>query len=120
MVERHKTLGAEIVSNTPEEMRAFTEAEMKKWGDAARAAGIQPQLSLCVQWGSRDGAIPHVALGFFDFAVAINPILETAQITHIGIAHIVQRLQHQRRTPARCAIGDNGFGAIEIRIMQRG
>jgi len=43
VVERHKTLGAEIVSNTPEEMRAFTEAEMKKWGDAARAAGIQPQ-----------------------------------------------------------------------------
>lgn len=43
VVERHKTLGAEIVSNTPEQMRAFTEAEMKKWGDAARAAGIQPQ-----------------------------------------------------------------------------
>jgi tripartite-type tricarboxylate transporter receptor subunit TctC len=43
VVERHKTLGAEIVSNTPEEMRAFTAAEMKKWGDAARAAGIQPQ-----------------------------------------------------------------------------
>jgi tripartite-type tricarboxylate transporter receptor subunit TctC len=43
VVERHKTLGAEIISNTPEGMRAFTEAEMKKWGDAARAAGIQPQ-----------------------------------------------------------------------------
>jgi tripartite-type tricarboxylate transporter receptor subunit TctC len=43
VVERHKTLGAEIVSNTPEEMRAFTAAEIKKWGDAARAAGIQPQ-----------------------------------------------------------------------------
>ena len=43
VVERHKTLGAEITSNTSEEMRALTEAEMKKWGDAARAAGIQPQ-----------------------------------------------------------------------------
>ena len=43
VVERHKTLGADIVSNTPDEMRAFVEAEMKKWGDAARAAGIQPQ-----------------------------------------------------------------------------
>jgi len=42
VVERHKTLGADIVSNTPDEMRAFVEAEMKKWGDAARAAGIQP------------------------------------------------------------------------------
>jgi len=43
VVERHKTLGADIVSNTPDEMRAFVDAEMKKWGDAARAAGIQPQ-----------------------------------------------------------------------------
>jgi hypothetical protein len=43
VVERHKTLGAEIISSTPEEMHSFTEAEMKKWGDAARAAGIQPQ-----------------------------------------------------------------------------
>jgi tripartite-type tricarboxylate transporter receptor subunit TctC len=43
VVERHRTLGAEIVSNSPEEMRAFTQAELVKWGDAARAAGIQPQ-----------------------------------------------------------------------------
>jgi len=43
VVERHKMLGAEITSNTPEEMRALTEAKMKKWCDAARAAGIQPQ-----------------------------------------------------------------------------
>jgi tripartite-type tricarboxylate transporter receptor subunit TctC len=43
VVERHTTLGAGIVSNTPEEMRAFTQAEMEKWGAAARAAGVQPQ-----------------------------------------------------------------------------
>jgi tripartite-type tricarboxylate transporter receptor subunit TctC len=43
VVDRHRTLGAAIVSNTPEEMRAFTQAEMEKWGTAARAAGIQPQ-----------------------------------------------------------------------------
>jgi hypothetical protein len=53
-------------------------------------------------------------------ALAINPILEAAQIADIGVAHIVQRLQHQRGTPAGCAIGNNGLGAIEIRIMQRG
>ena len=41
--DRHKTLGAAIVSNTPEQMRAFVQAEMEKWGAAARAAGIQPQ-----------------------------------------------------------------------------
>ena len=43
VVERHRALGAEIVTNTPGQMRAFCEAEMVKWGDAARAAGIQPQ-----------------------------------------------------------------------------
>ena len=43
VVDRHKTLGAEIVSNSPDEMRAFVQAEMEKWGAAARAAGIQPQ-----------------------------------------------------------------------------
>ncbi|MBR0648408.1 tripartite tricarboxylate transporter substrate binding protein [Roseomonas terrae] len=43
VVDRHKTLGAAIVSNSPEEMRAFTQAEMEKWGAAARAAGIQQQ-----------------------------------------------------------------------------
>ncbi|MBR0679961.1 tripartite tricarboxylate transporter substrate binding protein [Roseomonas eburnea] len=43
VVDRHKTLGAEIVSNTPDEMRSFVQAEMEKWGAAARAAGIRPQ-----------------------------------------------------------------------------
>ncbi|MBR0673243.1 tripartite tricarboxylate transporter substrate binding protein [Neoroseomonas soli] len=43
VVDRHKTLGAEIVSNSPDEMRSFVQAEMEKWGAAARAAGIQPQ-----------------------------------------------------------------------------
>lgn len=43
VVDRHKTLGAAIVSNSPEEMRAFVQAEMDKWGAAARSAGIQPQ-----------------------------------------------------------------------------
>jgi len=43
VIERHRTLGAEIVSNTPEEMRRFVQAEMEKWGAAATAAGIRPQ-----------------------------------------------------------------------------
>ncbi len=43
VVDRHRTLGAEIVTNTPEQMRAFCQAEMEKWVAAARSAGIQPQ-----------------------------------------------------------------------------
>ncbi|MEN0075201.1 MAG: tripartite tricarboxylate transporter substrate binding protein [Paracraurococcus sp.] len=43
VVEKHRTLGAEVVTSTPEEIRAFTEAEMRKWGEAARKAGIEPQ-----------------------------------------------------------------------------
>ena len=42
VLERHRTLGAEVVSSTPEETAAFVRAEMEKWGAAARAAGIQP------------------------------------------------------------------------------
>ncbi|TPG48397.1 tripartite tricarboxylate transporter substrate binding protein [Roseomonas nepalensis] len=40
---RHAALGAEVVRSTPEETRRFVGAEMEKWGDAARRAGIQPQ-----------------------------------------------------------------------------
>jgi tripartite-type tricarboxylate transporter receptor subunit TctC len=40
---RHASLGAEVVRSTPEETRRFVQAEMEKWGDAARKAGIQPQ-----------------------------------------------------------------------------
>jgi tripartite-type tricarboxylate transporter receptor subunit TctC len=43
VVEKHRTLGAEVVTSTPAEIRAFTEAEMRKWGEAARKAGIVPQ-----------------------------------------------------------------------------
>ncbi len=43
VVDRHVTLGAEIVSNDPDTMRSFVQAEMDKWVPAARAAGIQPQ-----------------------------------------------------------------------------
>lgn len=43
VVDRHVTLGAEIVSNDPDSMRSFVQAEMEKWVTAARAAGIQPQ-----------------------------------------------------------------------------
>jgi tripartite-type tricarboxylate transporter receptor subunit TctC len=43
VIDRHTTLGAEIVSNDPDTMRAFVQAEMEKWVAAARAAGIQPQ-----------------------------------------------------------------------------
>ena len=40
---RHAALGAEVVRSTPEETRRFVQAEMEKWGEAARRAGIQPQ-----------------------------------------------------------------------------
>lgn len=43
VAERHRVLGAEIATSAPEEARRFCEAEMRKWGDAARKAGIQPQ-----------------------------------------------------------------------------
>ncbi len=43
IVERHRTLGAEVRTSPPEEIRAFVQAEMDKWLDAARQAGIQPQ-----------------------------------------------------------------------------
>jgi tripartite-type tricarboxylate transporter receptor subunit TctC len=43
VLERHKTLGAEVATLTPEQSRDFTISEMEKWGAAARAAGIQPQ-----------------------------------------------------------------------------
>lgn len=42
VVERHRTLGAEIVTSSPEAARAFCAAEMEKWVGAARKAGIQP------------------------------------------------------------------------------
>ncbi len=43
VVDRHKTLGAAIVSNTPDELRSFVQAELDKWGAAAASAGIRPQ-----------------------------------------------------------------------------
>lgn len=43
VVERHRTLGAEVATAEPQELRAFVQAEMEKWGAAARAAGVQPQ-----------------------------------------------------------------------------
>ena len=43
VVERHRTLGAEVATSAPEEARRFCGAEMQKWGEAARKAGIQPQ-----------------------------------------------------------------------------
>ena len=43
VVEKHRTLGAEIVTSAPEALRAFCAAEMRKWGEAARRAGIVPQ-----------------------------------------------------------------------------
>jgi len=43
VVEKHRTLGAGIVTSSPAALRAFCEAEMQKWGEAARRAGIMPQ-----------------------------------------------------------------------------
>jgi hypothetical protein len=43
VIERHRAIGAEVATGTPEEARRLCESEMIKWGDAARKAGIQPQ-----------------------------------------------------------------------------
>lgn len=43
VLDRHRTLGAEVVTSNPAELRRFVQAELEKWGDAARKAGIQPQ-----------------------------------------------------------------------------
>jgi tripartite-type tricarboxylate transporter receptor subunit TctC len=43
VVQRHRTLGAEVVTSEPDETRSFVAAELEKWGAAARAAGVQPQ-----------------------------------------------------------------------------
>jgi tripartite-type tricarboxylate transporter receptor subunit TctC len=44
VLDRHRLLGAEVVSSTPAETRDFVRAELAKWGDAARRAGIEPQV----------------------------------------------------------------------------
>ena len=43
VVERHRALGAEVVTSDPVAMRRMVQAELDKWGDAARKAGITPQ-----------------------------------------------------------------------------
>lgn len=43
VVARHRTLGAEVVVSNPDDTRSFVQAELEKWGAAARAAGVQPQ-----------------------------------------------------------------------------
>ena len=43
VVDRHAVLGAEVVTASPEALRRFCQAELEKWGDAARKAGIVPQ-----------------------------------------------------------------------------
>jgi tripartite-type tricarboxylate transporter receptor subunit TctC len=43
VLDRHRVLGAEVVSTSPAETRAFVQAELAKWGAAARLAGIEPQ-----------------------------------------------------------------------------
>jgi len=43
VVEKHRVLGAEVVTSSPAAIRRFTEAELRKWGDAAKKAGIVVQ-----------------------------------------------------------------------------
>lgn len=43
IVARHNQLGAAVTTSSPEESRALVQAEMEKWGAAARAAGVTPQ-----------------------------------------------------------------------------
>lgn len=43
VVDRHRTLGADIVTSDPDTLRSFVQAELTKWGEAARAAGVELQ-----------------------------------------------------------------------------
>ncbi|WP_291299074.1 tripartite tricarboxylate transporter substrate binding protein [Elioraea sp.] len=43
VIDRHRILGAEVVSSSPEEITRFVAAELEKWGAAAAAAGIEKQ-----------------------------------------------------------------------------
>jgi tripartite-type tricarboxylate transporter receptor subunit TctC len=43
VIERHRNLGAEVVTSNPDETRGFVQQEFDKWVAAARAAGVQPQ-----------------------------------------------------------------------------
>ncbi len=43
LLARYKALSLSPGGGTPEEMRAFVQAETKRWGDVIRAAGIKPE-----------------------------------------------------------------------------
>jgi tripartite-type tricarboxylate transporter receptor subunit TctC len=43
VIEKHRVLGAQVVTSTPAQIHAFVMAEMAKWGEAAHKAGIRPQ-----------------------------------------------------------------------------
>ena len=43
VLDRHRVLGAEVVTTEPAETREFVRAELAKWGETARRAGIEPQ-----------------------------------------------------------------------------
>jgi tripartite-type tricarboxylate transporter receptor subunit TctC len=43
VVDRHRTLGADIVTSDPDSLRSFVQNELTKWGEAARAAGVELQ-----------------------------------------------------------------------------
>jgi tripartite-type tricarboxylate transporter receptor subunit TctC len=43
LLERYKSLSINPGGGTPAEMAAFLTAEIKRWGDVIRTAGIQPQ-----------------------------------------------------------------------------
>lgn len=43
VLDRHRILGAEVVSSSPEEITRFVASELEKWGAAATAAGIEKQ-----------------------------------------------------------------------------
>lgn len=43
VIDRHRTLGADIVTTSPEETARMVATELEKWGDAAAKAGIEKQ-----------------------------------------------------------------------------
>jgi len=57
------------------------------------------------------------ASDLLDRAAAVGPTLEAAKVTHVLVAHILQRLARQRGSPAGGAVHDHGFLAIELLVV---
>ncbi len=65
-------------------------------------------------------AAAQAALTLLNLAAGLQPAFKTAEIFHVVVAHVLERLADQRGASARRAIGDHGLGAVERLVVQRG